>query len=138
MAIDQDIPEQAKTFHARLGLMYARSLELERRTLYGPDAQLRLYSIAPGASRTLLATLAEDANGKAGFSVRMEFAGGGIEAWSGQILSTFITWVVIQKVSEIELMRHDETLQRFKVTSLTRPIDAAHVYRIQLQPVQNI
>ena len=122
-----------------MGRLYAIHLERDRRARYGPEAVLRIYATIPGAPRTLLATLEEDADGNAGFSLSVESGGGaGAEFWTGQILATVFSWLEGRRASEVELERHGEIPQRFKITGMLRPIDAAHVYRLSLQPIVNL
>lgn len=126
-------PPSVPTFHDYLAELAHQHIERERQVLLGVDSSLDLYSRS-GLDRTLLTTLSAPET----FSVFHVTNLGGIEEWFCDVVETDDTsWTLMRRITEVVVNTHGQD-QTYKVVTVERPIETAHVYRLRLEAIGDL
>lgn len=128
--LNQDNPSSSDTFHAKLGQLYARDLDRERAVHFGADAVLRVFKVLPSGRTQIGSDLT---SGWSAYDQEFE----GAEQWVLEVIEAGFVWASVRAGAEVELVGHVAG-QRFRIMSVSQPIEAGHGWIIRMEPIERI
>jgi hypothetical protein len=116
------------TYHRGLEWLYRNALKRERETLWGPGALCRLYIVGPAGYEMKL-ELKDGWNARRWNTVESDS-----EEWRLEIEeSPDLPYEEMKRIAAVDLIGHDYS-QRCKVSQVTKPVTAGHVWFLRLNP----